>query len=85
MESKTDRKARLRKAAGEAIVRGMELDIHDGMVTFNTYRPDLPGVAPLKLLPTMPSPADRYLVADQRDFFAVTMRPGTGSAIAQQE
>jgi hypothetical protein len=67
------------------IVRGMELDIHTGMVSFNTYRPDLPGVAPVKLLPTMPSPADRYLVADQRDFFAVTMRPGTGSAIAQQE
>jgi hypothetical protein len=56
------------------IVRGMELDIHDGMVTFNTYRPDLVGVPPTKLLPTMSSPADRYLIPDQRDFFAVTMR-----------
>jgi hypothetical protein len=63
------------------IVRGMELDIHTGMVTFNTYRPDLPGVAPVKLLPTMPSPADRYLTPDQRDFFAVTMRsaPSAGA------
>jgi hypothetical protein len=56
------------------IVRGMELDIHDGMVSFNTYRPDVTGAAPVTLLPNMSSPADRYLKADQRDFFAVTMR-----------
>jgi hypothetical protein len=60
------------------IVRGMELDIHTGMVSFNTYRPDIAGSAPEKLLPTMPSPADRYLTKDQRDFFAITM---AGSSI----
>jgi hypothetical protein len=57
------------------IVRGMELDIHTGMVTFNTYRPDLPGVAP----------ANRYLMADQRDFFAVTVRPGMSPATARNQ
>jgi hypothetical protein len=59
------------------IVRGMELDIHTGMVSFNTYRPDVAGSSPTKLLPSMPSPADRYLVPDQRDFFAVALRSGT--------
>ncbi|MCW2690314.1 MAG: hypothetical protein JWR37_5204, partial [Mycobacterium sp.] len=64
------------------IVRGMELDIHTGMVSFSSYRPDLAGVAPVKLLPTMTRPADRYLVPDQRDFFTITLRtaPVPGSA-----
>jgi hypothetical protein len=57
------------------IVRGMQLDIHSDMVTFNTYRPDQPGSSPAKLLPTMVSQADRFLQPDQRDFFAVSMRP----------
>ncbi|MCU1680086.1 MAG: hypothetical protein JWQ81_825 [Amycolatopsis sp.] len=65
--------------AQAGIIRGMELDIHSGMVAFNTYRPDLPGARPVKLLPTMPAPADRYLRADQRDFFAVTLRPSPQS------
>lgn len=63
-------------AAG--VVRGMELDIHTGaMVTFNSYRTDLnpdPAVTATKLLPTMLGPPERYLVADQRDFFAVSTR-----------
>jgi hypothetical protein len=63
------------------IVRGMELDIHAQMVTFNTYRPDLPGTSPVHLLPAMQGPADRYLKPDQRDFFAVTLRPGAGGAV----
>jgi hypothetical protein len=63
------------------VVRGMELDIHSDMVTFNTYRPDQPGVAPSKLLPTMTSAADRYLRADQRDFFAVSLRAAASTAV----
>jgi hypothetical protein len=53
------------------IVRGMELDIHSAMVTFNSYQP---GSSPAKLLPTMSSPADRYQKPDQRDFFAVVLK-----------
>lgn len=56
-------------------MRGMQLDIHNEMVTFLAY-PDgaahtLIGV---KLLPNMPGSRDRYLVPDQRDFFEVTLR-----------
>ncbi len=56
-------------------VRGLELDIHDKMVTFNVFRfagPNL--VTGTKLLPSMPTSPDRYLAADQRDFFAVVAR-----------
>jgi hypothetical protein len=59
------------------VQRGMELDIHTGMVTFNTYQQASGGSAGItgaKLLPDMSQPATRYLVADQRDFFAVTLR-----------
>ncbi|MEV5721706.1 hypothetical protein AB0L41_48315 [Amycolatopsis mediterranei] len=59
------------------VVRGMELDIHSGMVDCNLFRPDLKGSAPVTLLPSMPSTPDRYLDADQRDFFAVTARAVT--------
>lgn len=54
-------------------VTGMELDIHKGMVSFNlfTHAPKLVGH---KLLPTMPSSADRYLATDWRDFVLVTPR-----------
>ncbi len=41
------------------------------------YRTDLnpdPAVTANKLLPTMLGPPDRYLVPDQRDFFAVSTR-----------
>ncbi|MDT7725770.1 MAG: hypothetical protein QOI21_2346 [Actinomycetota bacterium] len=71
--------------ARAGIVRGMELDIHTGMVTFNTYRPDQPGTSPAKLLPSMPSPADRYLAPDQRDFFAVTLRAKAAPGSVQQQ
>lgn len=62
-------------AAG--VQRGMELDIHPDLVTFNTYRPDPgapSGVTGSKLLPGMVQPATRYLGPDQRDFLAVTLR-----------
>ncbi|MDQ4097761.1 MAG: phosphodiester glycosidase family protein, partial [Actinomycetota bacterium] len=55
-------------------VRGMQLDIHDNMVDLFTYRHDTGGLTPRKLLPDMPGPDTRYLVPDQRDFVAVTLR-----------
>lgn len=61
-------------AAG--VVRGMELDIHGGMVSCNLFRPDVAGSAPRTLVPSMPTAPDRYLSADQRDFFAITARSG---------
>lgn len=57
-------------------VRGMELDIHPAMVNFNVYHRGASGSGsldtPTKLLPYLRPPATRYLLADQRDFFAVT-------------
>lgn len=62
---------------GAGVKRGMELDIHSGMVTFTTFHP-VPGVpsepAGVTLLPDMTQPATRYLTPDQRDFLAVTLR-----------
>lgn len=56
-------------------VRGMQLDIHSQMVDFFSYRRSGPGPAvATRLLPTMPGRLDRYLVPDQRDFVAVTLR-----------
>jgi hypothetical protein len=58
------------------IVRGMQLDIHTGMASFSSWRPEPhrgPAV-PTKLLPAMTRPAGRYLLADQRDFFYLTAR-----------
>jgi hypothetical protein len=54
-------------------VRAMELDIHDGMVTFNLFSHD-PALVGHKLLAGMPRPANRYLRPDWRDFFTVTSR-----------
>ena len=53
----------------------MELDIHTGKVAFSAWAPATPGgpVHPQKLLPAMPSAADRYLAPDQRDFFYLTL------------
>jgi len=71
-------------AAG--VRRGMELDIHPGMVTFNTFHPAPGGpfrLAAAKLLPDMPQPATRYLTPDQRDFFAVTLRSPARAAAGQ--
>jgi len=55
-------------------VQGMELDIHPGMVSFSSWLPadSVTGSAPTKLLPDTTRPADRYLAADQRDFFYLT-------------
>ncbi|MGW7680897.1 hypothetical protein ACWGID_09185 [Kribbella sp. NPDC054772] len=55
------------------IVQGMELDIHSAMVSFDIEQPGANGaVTGQRLLHSMNSPTDRYLVADQRDFFYVT-------------
>ncbi|MFG1912022.1 phosphodiester glycosidase family protein [Kribbella sp. NPDC048928] len=55
------------------IVQGMELDIHAAMVSFDIEQPGANGVVNGKrLLGSMNSPANRYLVDDQRDFFYVT-------------
>lgn len=57
-------------------VRAMQLDIHTPMTTANIFKlgTDDPRNAPVKLLPTMSRPADRYIAPDQRDFFTVTLR-----------
>jgi hypothetical protein len=58
-------------------VRAMQLDIHDGVVTFNWYRPDphsALGVAASKLTPSMQRSPTRYLTPDQRDFVTVEAR-----------
>ncbi len=71
--------AGLAQAMVEAgVQRGMELDIHPAMVTFNLFHPAAGapyGLAAAKLLPDMTKSADRYLAPDQRDFLAVTVRP----------
>jgi Phosphodiester glycosidase len=60
--------AEILKRAGA--VRALELDINEDWVSFVTYRH--PGAAqPSQLLPDILRPADRYLVPDERDFFAV--------------
>jgi Phosphodiester glycosidase len=67
--------AALANALTEAgAVRGMQLDIHDNMVDLFTYRHGAGGLTPQKLLPDMPGQDNRYLVPDQRDFVAVTLR-----------
>jgi hypothetical protein len=56
-------------------VTAMELDIHGGMVDLFSYAHDGTGqLAGTPLLPTMSGAANRYLVPDQRDFFAITAR-----------
>lgn len=60
--------------ADAGAVRGMELDIHNGMESFSSWRPGAQGTpVPSKLLPTMTSAADRYVSPDQRDFFYLTV------------
>ncbi|WP_133849350.1 phosphodiester glycosidase family protein [Labedaea rhizosphaerae] len=56
------------------IIRGLQLDIHNGMAAFIAHHPGLPSQAPTPLLPSMPGPTSRYLVPDQRDFFTVALR-----------
>lgn len=54
-------------------VRAMELDINSYWTSFISYR--FPGAGdPANLLPTMVRSPQRYLVPDDRDFFAVYVR-----------
>lgn len=54
------------------IQRGLELDIHPHVVSFDIEQHTAAGVRPAHLLTSMDEPANRYLAADQRDFFYVT-------------
>jgi hypothetical protein len=66
--------AEILKRAGA--VRGMELDINPEWPTLITYR-HRNGLVPTKVVPNYQQPATRYLVPDDRDFFAVYRRmPG---------
>ena len=57
-------------------VRGMELDINPEWPTLITYAHSR-GLSPTKIVPNYQQTAWRYLVADDRDFFAVYRRiPG---------
>jgi hypothetical protein len=65
--------AKVLKRAGA--VRALELDINEDWTSFISYRH--PGAAePSNLLPEMFRPAERYLTPDERDFFAIYLRPG---------
>jgi hypothetical protein len=55
-------------------VRALELDINEDWTSFISYRH--PGaLQPSNLLPEMLRPPERYLTPDERDFFAVYLRP----------
>ena len=57
------------------IREGMELDIHAAMVSLDIEHPQGGGsISSKRLLGSMTSPEDRYLVDDQRDFFYVVAR-----------
>ncbi|HKZ13472.1 MAG TPA: phosphodiester glycosidase family protein [Solirubrobacterales bacterium] len=56
-------------------VRALELDINEDWTSFISYRH--PGAGePSNLLPEMFRSPERYLEPDERDFFAVYLRPG---------
>ena len=66
--------AEILKRAGA--VRAMELDINPEWPTLITYR-HRHGLLPTRVVPNYQQPATRYLVRDDRDFFAVYRRlPG---------
>ncbi|HEY5693265.1 MAG TPA: phosphodiester glycosidase family protein [Gaiellaceae bacterium] len=66
--------ARILQRAGA--VRAMELDINPEWPTLITYRHHH-GLVPTRVVPNYQQPATRYLVPDDRDFFAVYRRlPG---------
>jgi Phosphodiester glycosidase len=66
--------ARILQRAGA--VRGMQLDINPEWPTLITYT-HRHGLVPAKVVPNVMQPATRYLVPDDRDFFAVYRRvPG---------
>jgi Phosphodiester glycosidase len=56
-------------------VRALELDINEDWTCFITYRRP-GGRSPSNLLPEMFRSPERYLSPDERDFFAVYLRPG---------
>ena len=64
--------ARILERAGA--VRAMELDINPEWPTLITYR-HRRGLLPTRVVPNYQQPATRYLVPDDRDFFAVYRRP----------
>lgn len=58
-------------------IRAMELDINPEWPTLITYRHH-DGLIPTRVVPNFQQPATRYLVPDDRDFFAVYRRlPGS--------
>jgi hypothetical protein len=66
--------ARILQRAGA--VRAMQLDINPEWPTLITYRHRY-GLDPVRVVPNYQQPATRYLVPDDRDFFAVYRRlPG---------
>lgn len=65
--------AKVLKRAGA--VRALELDINEDWTSFISYRRP-GGSEPSNLLPEMFRSPERYLVPDERDFFAVYLRPG---------
>ena len=67
--------ARILKRAGA--VRAMQLDINPEWPTLITYM-HASGLRPVRVVPNYQQPPTRYLVPDDRDFFAVYMRePGS--------
>ena len=56
-------------------VRAIELDINEDWTSFISYRQP-GGTEPSNLLPEMYRSPERYLSPDERDFFAVYLRPG---------
>ncbi|MBY4383790.1 hypothetical protein CH260_15575 [Rhodococcus sp. 05-2256-B2] len=59
-------------------VTGMELDIHGGLTEFNSWAVDPTGtLTPTAIVPTVQNRPDRYLAADQRDFFYLTLATPT--------
>jgi Phosphodiester glycosidase len=66
--------ARILQRAGA--IRAMQLDINPEWPTLITYR-HRAGLDPVKIVPNYQQPATRYLVPDDRDFFAIYRRvPG---------
>ncbi|MEO7589319.1 MAG: hypothetical protein ABIS84_14970, partial [Arachnia sp.] len=56
------------------VQRGMELDIHSKMVNLAVWTRPASGPAKASnLLPDMSAPPNRYVAADQRDFFYLTL------------
>jgi hypothetical protein len=67
--------AKVLKQAGA--VRALELDINEDWTSFISYRHP-GGLEPSNLLPEMFRSPERYLVPDERDFFALYLRQGQG-------